>query len=116
MKSVAMCEFSLFGNHFCSTISNTISNASQKQSEILPCSPSCSKHSDLNSMLTHCLLTLLASLDAMSVLLHKDVCPYMCVGVCGGEMDPGEQLARANSSAGQSRASLDSHARCPTHK
>lgn len=51
----------------------------------------------------------------MSVLLHKHVCPYMCVwvrvGVYGGEMDAGEQLARANSSAGQSRASLDSHAR-----
>lgn len=96
-----MCEFSLFGNHF--------SNASQKQycpaAQVVVNTPTS----------THCLLTLLASLDAMSVLLHKDVCPYMCVwvrvGVYGGEMDAGEQLARANSSAGQSRASLDSHAR-----
>lgn len=65
-----MCEFSLFGNHF--------SNASQKQycpaAQVVVNTPTW----------THCLLTLLASLDAMSVFLHKDVCPYMCVWGCMG--------------------------------
>lgn len=36
-------------------------------------------------------------------------CVCLSRGLCGGRRDAGEQLASANSSAGQSRASLDCH-------